>query len=1810
MSYRRFSKLLLALVPVLLLAGIILFVPTRGPSPPVRAASAPPAPLAPEQVAALDSQLFYFEPNQGQAQTASPFVARGMGGTLFVHAEGITLTLPLTTSRPPEPAPTATLGFRLANTNPDVQITGTQRLPGTVNYYVGSDDRQWRSKVPAYAELRYTSLYTGVDMVVAGAGATTKLRFDVAPLGDPTQIRWRYAGADEVTLDPDTGDIRVTFAAGQATLIDTAPVAWQPSDQERTPVPVTYTLNADGSIGLELGAYNPDLPLLIDPTLAYGTFWGGGAGEAGVEIALDGANNACITGDTTSFAPGGFNDVFVSCFDANGQWLYTTLVGGNSYEGGADLNFDAAGRLYVTGPTWSSNFPALSGPAPYGSGDAFVLQLNGGAMVNSVMLGGSALDMGFSVAPDAAGDLYVVGRTASADFSSIVTATALYPTIQGQIDLFVVKLDDAFSLPALYGSFIGGSADDCDFYQGCHVAVDDANGVYLTGNTDSADFPTLNALFGFNGGGTLGWAAEAFVTHLEWTGGQLNLIYSTFLGGTGYEESYGIAVDSLGRPVVVGTTSSADYPTTAFALQPAFGGGDRDVYVSKLAWDGANLSLFYSTYLGGSGTDQANDVTVHPGTNAAYLTGYTNSPNFPTHDPLFASISGGMDVFVTGIASNGMNFHYSTYLGGSDRDGGNGIAVDAGCDAYLTGGTASADFPTQNAWNPLYQGSGDAFVTRLNESCPVTIGPEVNDLTLNPGDTFTEVITVTIPGQSETCVLDVYFLADTTGSMGTILNTVRNSASTMLDQIQAQLPHCDVAFGVGNYKDFPNDPFGFQHQVSLTSTTTTVQTGINAWTASGGFDAPEAQLYALYKVGQDNAGSIGWRAAATQRMVVWFGDQPGHDPVCQSIHGDATVPLDVALLDAANELNGANVQVIAVDTNNLDGTAFANDYTGCTGNGSMVAGNQAQFLATWTSGSYQAGINATTVVSTIVNQVVALSPGVVNSVTLTSTGSIPGFVTSITPAGGYGPLDPTITHTLPFTVTFTGTQPCTTTEQVFTGTLDVVVDGEVVAAKPVTITVPPCVCVEPPPGMVAWWTLDELSGIQAFDIVGGHTGYHAGGPVPISGQVDAALSFDGVNDFVRVPNAPPLNFGPSMTGTDRGDFSIDAWIYWDTFTPKEMPIVAKWDRERGYYFFILDGQLSLVLADGAGANHYFAVGAPTVPDGQWTHVAVTVDRDDPDGISFYVDGALTGTRDPTGRPGSLMNGAPLTIGGTPYTWLPGNWAHFLGDIDEVELFKRELSAGEVAAIYGAYSAGKCKPEPSPDLAVRKRAVGDFVIGGVGSYIIDVTNVGSLPATGTITVQDTLPAGFVAPIAAGGSGWSCSVAGLTVTCTHPGPLAVGDNLPPLVIHAAIGDAVEPESENCATVTHPADPFPGNDATCIITEVGQPDPDIPRSDLGDAPASNNHDGSAMTTYGSVAANFPTVFGVTPPGPFHAQPQRDAWLGIGVTGEQDADLLPDADGVTNIDPPGDLANRDRFDDGVQLNTVRLPRCGFTRFAYDVSVNGGAGDRYLNVWIDFNRDGDFEDVVYCRRFWNPFPLAVPEWAVSNHLVSLTNGYHTGLLTPNFRAYRASFFPFLTRSRWMRISLSEQAAPAPGDGRGPASGYRLGETEDYLLRFRLRPIPVDPVLRRHVLVENTLGFSDTIRFPSGAVTRELTVTYGAETTPTTLPSGAQPLGVNFSLEAYAGDDFVPDLRFEKPVSVTLRYDEGVPAAALLRATAAISPVLYVRSDAGWVEAACGSYVYDRFEGQLTVPICRTGDFALLADEPDYRIYLPLVLRE
>jgi len=316
------------------------------------------------------------------------------------------------------------------------------------------------------------------------------------------------------------------------------------------------------------------------------------------------------------------------------------------------------------------------------------------ALVYSTYLGGSGSENGIGIVVDGSGNAYITGYAGTSDFPS---KDPIQASEAGDGDAFVAKID-ADGSALVYSTYLGGS----DFDYGRGIAVDGSGNAYITGSTVSDNFPTKNPIQASKAG-----YQDAFVAKIDADGSAL--VYSTYLGGSFIDYGYGIAVDGSGNAYITGYSDSDSFPTKN-PIQ-ASKAGYQDAFVAKIDADGS--ALVYSTYLGGNSDDSGYGIAVD-GSGNAYITGFTVSDNFPTKNPIQASKAGYQDAFIAKIDADGSALVYSTYLGGSDRDSGHGIAVDGSGNAYITGYTVSDNFPTKNPIQASYAGYDDAFVAKID----------------------------------------------------------------------------------------------------------------------------------------------------------------------------------------------------------------------------------------------------------------------------------------------------------------------------------------------------------------------------------------------------------------------------------------------------------------------------------------------------------------------------------------------------------------------------------------------------------------------------------------------------------------------------------------------------------------------------------------------------------------------------------------------------------------------------------------------------------------------------------------------------------------------------------------------------------------------------------------------------------------------------------------------------------------------------------------------------------------------------------------
>ena len=666
-----------------------------------------------------------FEANEGQTAPSVRFLSRGSGYSMFLTQDEVVLNLER--QQPDSPAlgktpavPTVdTLRMKLVGANPSAAIAGIDPLPGVVSYFIGNDPNEWHAGIHTYGKVDYKQVYPGVDLVFYGNQRQLEYDFVVAPGADAGRIAWQIDAA-RARVDAE-GNLVLTAANGPASF--KKPVLYQMDGDKRIAVEGSFDVAAN-KIGFRLGAYDHTKSLIIDPVLSYASYLGGSATDT-------------IGGSVTG---------------------YTFTQG---------LAIDSAGSAYVTGTTYSTNFPVQS---PYQSTNnatpsnsraptTFVTKFSpdGSALVYSTYLGGggSGADYAYAIAVDANKEAYVTGQTFSNDFPITAGAYEAFcspapkppsgtPEVSacapaGNNSAYVTKLNSS-GTALVYSTFLGGDGTQ----YGTSIAVAAAGRAYVGGisYTSCYDgtalipqgpypytcFPTTNGavISGVPPVGTYGLASPySFIAVFDPTGA--DLLYSSLFGttlntsGGGTTTTTGVNVDSSGDFYLVGYTVSPNLPTTAGVIQPtatpvAPGNTmpqDRG-FIAKFnpVTTTGGASLAYATYLGGQTefrNDLLNAIVVDSAGNS-YVTGFTTSPDFPvttgSYQTACGAGSGACNAdFVVKLNSTATAIDWGTYLGdvtasGDAAQGAGPIALDGNGNVYVTGMAGGSIFPQVNPVEP------------------------------------------------------------------------------------------------------------------------------------------------------------------------------------------------------------------------------------------------------------------------------------------------------------------------------------------------------------------------------------------------------------------------------------------------------------------------------------------------------------------------------------------------------------------------------------------------------------------------------------------------------------------------------------------------------------------------------------------------------------------------------------------------------------------------------------------------------------------------------------------------------------------------------------------------------------------------------------------------------------------------------------------------------------------------------------------------------------------------------------------------------
>lgn len=548
----------------------------------------------------------------------------------------------------------------LQNANRNPGKIGIEKSNGYYNYLLGKDRSKWADHVGLYGEAIVKDIYEGIDVRYYYENGQIRYDYIVQPGADVSRIRMAFAGVEQPFVNRD---VELAFNTRFGEVKQAGLYSYQVIDGRKEKVESRFRKNRDGAISFEVDHYNKELPLIIDPL------------------------------------------------------IYSTFIGGtNGSETGNSLAVDASGNAYITGTTYSSDFPMTPGAYDYsvynGYADLFVTKLNstGSQLVYSTFIGGTYQDEGVSIAVDETGCAYITGFTESFDYPT--TAGAFDQTLNNvsdcqngycYFDIFVTKFNSTGSA-LVYSTLMGGGANQAP----TSISVDGAHNIYITGNTNSSDFPVTPGSFDVTYGGV---DYDVFVVKLNNTGSAL--LYSTFLGG-GY--AFSITSDANGNAYVTGYTYFPEYPITPGAFDATLEGGDA--FVTKL--NSAGSGLVYSTFIGGTSVEMGRSIAIDQ-TGNAYITGHTTSVDFPVTPGAYDGLlNGDEDVFVTKLNSNGSSLIFSSFLGGGSIEEARSLSIDGSGNTYVTGvvyAVGFSDFPvTPQTFDATSNGEYDVFVSMFNST--------------------------------------------------------------------------------------------------------------------------------------------------------------------------------------------------------------------------------------------------------------------------------------------------------------------------------------------------------------------------------------------------------------------------------------------------------------------------------------------------------------------------------------------------------------------------------------------------------------------------------------------------------------------------------------------------------------------------------------------------------------------------------------------------------------------------------------------------------------------------------------------------------------------------------------------------------------------------------------------------------------------------------------------------------------------------------------------------------------------------------------
>ncbi len=704
-----------------------------------------------------------FEPNQGQFEPEVQYVAHVPGYAMVLAPGQVVFQFPGVDKKA-----AATTAITLVGADPRALPVGIDPMPGKVSYLIGNDPKQWRTGIPTYARVRFPSVYRGVDLVYYGTDRQLEYDFIVSPRANPKNIRLKFDREAKLSVSAD-GDLLVSTPAGTMQLHK--PVAYQDGEgADRSPGARIYRdarwiMKDASTAAFEVGSYDRRRTLVIDPVLSFSTYFGGFLGDAIRAITLDSAGNIYVAGQTGSpdfpVSPNALKRVcgtvqnpcapnfsvtqsFVAKLSADGSTiLAATYLGGSYGQSEVDgIALDATKNIYVAGSTGSPDFPVTPNAFQTSHRPFFVSKLDPtlSSLIYSTYLGGTSYpypgDAVTGIGVDSQGNAVVVGGTSAADFPLTPGAFATYPPLASNSRGFATKFN-ASGTGLVFSTYIGGSSG---FDRVGGVALDTTGNIYVTGQSNSIDFPTTPGAFQ-----TGSYGGDAFVTKFAPSG---SVVYSTLIGGgsTGISpinRGNGIAVDSSGAAYVAGSNQYGGFPVTPGAFRSAMDYRGSTGFLAKLHPLGCALT--YGTYT----QDQFTNAIAIDGSGDAYVIGTVDVFPLPT-TPQVPGVNALQPVLtersmlVSEYDPTGSQLLFSTPYGGSSDAGypntPGGIAVDNAGNIFIAGGTEALDLPIRNAIKPdcpncryNYSLTGGGFAAKIDPHQTATgVSLTRNELTFSP----------------------------------------------------------------------------------------------------------------------------------------------------------------------------------------------------------------------------------------------------------------------------------------------------------------------------------------------------------------------------------------------------------------------------------------------------------------------------------------------------------------------------------------------------------------------------------------------------------------------------------------------------------------------------------------------------------------------------------------------------------------------------------------------------------------------------------------------------------------------------------------------------------------------------------------------------------------------------------------------------------------------------------------------------------------------------------------------------------------------